>query len=329
MAVFIKAVLLYKTTRALPLNELRRQARTGRDGSAQSIYKLVSFGPSLSVFLWLIAGFSGAALLVLAAQTSWWLALVLVLLLSWLMLGHRFFIQPGGWLWLIAGFIAGPAAAALSYLHPIFAPLGRFARGTRAAHHTKVYEKEDLLELLDLQAGQLDNRINGTELKIAKGALSFADKKVSQVMTPAKKVKWLAASESIGPMLMDELHKTGHIRFPVVKDATKASERKVVGALYIRDLLHNLEKSGTVHDIMSGGADFIGESHTLHQALDAFLKSKQHLLVVVNNFEEVTGVLTLEDVLEQILGQKIMDDFDSYDDLHAVAGHEPRKSKPS
>lgn len=340
VALLSKAILLYKTINTLPLQELRRRARAGRDGRTQAIYKLASYGPSLSILLWLVAGFSGAGLLILATQASWWLGLVFVLFLNWLVLGRQLAVQPGGWLWQIAGWMATIAAPVLSFLHPALSRVGRFAGSTVTAHHTNVYEKQDLLELLDRQAGQLDNRITKLELKIAKSALDFTDKKVSQVMTPAKEVKWLAADESIGPMLMDELHKTGHIRFPVVKDAAKTlnpaptkspdddrrdqSVGEVVGALYIQDLLKNLEKPGTVADIMVRGVHFIGESHTLHQALDGFLKSKRHLLVVVNNFEEVVGVLTLEDVLEQILGQKITDDFDSYHDLQAVAGHDQK-----
>ena len=59
--------------------------------------------------------------------------------------------------------------------------------------------------------------------------------------------------------------------------------------------------------------------------MDAFLKTHHHLLVVVNHFEEIVGVLSIEDVLEQIVGQPIVDEFDNYEDLRAVAAKEAKQ----
>jgi CBS domain containing-hemolysin-like protein len=63
----------------------------------------------------------------------------------------------------------------------------------------------------------------------------------------------------------------------------------------------------------------VHEDFTLYQALQAFLKTKHHLFLVVNSFEELVGILTIEDVLEQMIGKPIVDEFDRYDDLRAVA----------
>jgi CBS domain containing-hemolysin-like protein len=65
---------------------------------------------------------------------------------------------------------------------------------------------------------------------------------------------------------------------------------------------------------------YINEADDLHAALDAFNKTRAPLLVVVNNFEEVAGVLTLDDVLSLILGRKIESGFYDYHDLKSVAG---------
>ncbi|MBI2589114.1 CBS domain-containing protein [Candidatus Saccharibacteria bacterium] len=317
--VLAKCILLFKVSKTIPLAELRRRARSG-NRHTQALYKLLAFQTSLKIIILVLGTTSAAVLLLLAASISGWLVAVFILVTSWLLLDDKFTIRPGSWLWQASGAIASIILPVVDFLQPALVRVAKLFDQPKI--HSRIYEKEDLLELLERQTSQLDNRITASELKIAKGALGFADKKVGRVMTPAKEVRWLAADESIGPTLMDELHKTGHVHFPVVKDAAKLQDLEVVGALYIKDLLKNLEKSGTVRDIMIGGVHFIGESHTLHQALDAFLKSQQHLLVVVNNFEEVVGVLTLENVLEQILGQKITDDFDNYHDLKAVAGHD-------
>jgi len=74
---------------------------------------------------------------------------------------------------------------------------------------------------------------------------------------------------------------------------------------------------------------YINEAQSLRQALNVCLKTHHQLLVVVNNFEEISGLISLEDIVGQILGQKIVDEFDQYDDLKVVAGIEVYKSKKS
>lgn len=321
--VFLKCLLLYKTSRALPLRELRRRARASTDKRTGALYKLLAFQTSLQIIIWLLGTVSFVILILLAAKVSGWLSAALVLVISWAVLDDRFSIRPGGWLWKASSVVAPVVVPAINFLQPL---LGRLAN--RLGHpkiHSGIYEREDLLELLDRQKSQIDNRLSERELKAARGALTFGDKMVGNFMMPRKAVWWVSADDPIGPKLMDDLHKTGFMRFPVITGSAKPSNPEVVGTLYLADLLKNLEKSGTVRDIMKKDAHFINESHTLEQALDGFLKSGQHLLVVVNNFEEVVGVLTIEDALGQILGVKISDEFDRYQDKRAVAGHEPSK----
>jgi CBS domain containing-hemolysin-like protein len=64
---------------------------------------------------------------------------------------------------------------------------------------------------------------------------------------------------------------------------------------------------------------YINQDQTLDHALAAFLKTRHHLFVVVNGYRETSGILTLEDVIETLLGREIVDEFDLYDDLRAVA----------
>jgi len=115
---------------------------------------------------------------------------------------------------------------------------------------------------------------------------------------------------------MDELHASGHSRFPVYQDKPD----NVIGLLYARDLI-NAHASGQVRNLMKKRVLYIHEDQTLSQALQAFLKTHHHLFIVVNSFEEKVGVVTLEDIVEQIIGKPVVDEFDKYDDLRAVAAH--------
>lgn len=316
-------IVLYKVYHSIPLAELKRRARS-KDGKFSALYKTVSYGASLDVLIWLLDTAGLAALFIWSARTNWWLAAVFVVLAAWLAAW-----SPGpladGWMGSLAAPLARIDAWVLSYLHPILDRLV-FLVPLKRRGHTGLYEKRDLLEFIIEQNKQAGNRIPEPDLHIAFNALGFGDKTVSSVMTPRRKVKFVKADEVAGPMLTDELHKTGFSRFPVVKDSARGAAPEVIGTLYLSDLI-GYSGSGKVKDLAKGKAYFINESANLRQALSAFLKTHHHLLIVVNSFEEMVGVLSLEDVMEQIIGQPIVDEFDEYEDLRAVAAHDAKKDQ--
>lgn len=325
LLALIKSVLLYRAYHILPVKELKRRARA-KDHQASALYKVAAHCPQLDVLLFISGSLSAAAVFIMAARATWWLAAATILFTAWLLVWAP---RPkvGGWIWHYGVFAAKPIFWIVDFLHVFLGPVASLLPASARLHmHTGIYEKEDLLELIDAQKRQPDSNLSEEDLKIAEGALTFGDKKVGDIMTPRRAVRFVSENEAVGPMLMDELHATGFSRLPVTSESVKAASPKVTGMLYVKDLIDHADK-GRVRDVMRKKAAFINESCSLHQALDAFLKSHQHLLVVVNNFEEVAGVITLEDVLEQILGTKITDEFDKYDDLRAVAGIEAERER--
>jgi CBS domain containing-hemolysin-like protein len=321
--LLINAIVLDKARGVLSFKELKRRARAGRDKKAHAIYKMAAFGKSVPVYLWLTGTVSAALLYVMAVPHTWLASLVYLAVLAWLV---RVWWPRStkSWAWSWAAWFAPIFAWKLTYLSPL---INKFSRPNLKSHQEgRLYEKEDLLEFLKEQVAQPDNRIEESELKIAAGALTFGDKKVAQIMTPLRKVHMVREDELIGPMLMDELHKTGFSRFPVVKNGTgNSANPDIVGTLFLKDII--LHEGGQVRDLMHKKTFFINEVQSLREALSAFLKTHTHLFIVVNNFEEIVGVLSIEDVLEQILGEKIIDEFDRYDDLRAVAGLEAKREQ--
>lgn len=325
--VFVKCVLLYKLYSSVPALELKRRAR-GNDKRSASLYKVAAYQADLDVMLWILGTASAATLFIWSARTSWWLAVLVIIFAAWLVIWAP---KPryNGWAGALAAISAKYQAVILSFLHPVLSRLGKYLRPAgRQQVHTGIYEKKDLMDFINRQNKQSDNRIDEADLRIAFGAISFGDKLVSAIMTPRRKVKLVGAGESVGPMLMDELHKSGHSRFPVVKDNSKGASTQIVGTLYLKDII-GYEGGGKVKDLARKDVYFINEESNLRQALSAFLKTHHHLLIVVNNFEEVLGVLSIEDVLEQIIGKPISDNFDSYESLRAVAAKETKQGKTS
>ncbi len=185
--------------------------------------------------------------------------------------------------------------------------------------------KEELLSLVrDSESAHI--QMTGDERSIAIHALSFSDKFISDVMVPRRVVKGVDVEARIDLKLLKQLHDSGFSRFPVFEGDLD----HVVGTLYLKNLV-GAAKSDTrkVKDVYDKHVYFVNQTQTLNHALNAFLRTKHHLFVVVNEFQEMTGVITIEDILEQLIGRKIVDEFDKYDDLREVAALAAKKDKKS
>jgi CBS domain containing-hemolysin-like protein len=152
--------------------------------------------------------------------------------------------------------------------------------------------------------------------------LRFATRKVNEVMTARGQITSIGAKEMLGPLVLDDLHKTGHTRFPVIdKDVDH-----VIGLLHIQDLLSlDNKKSVTAEKAMEPRVFYIHQDQTLHHALMAFLRTHHHLFIVVNDDQETVGVISLEDTIEALIGHKIVDEFDAHSDVRHVARRGLRK----
>ncbi|HET7827748.1 MAG TPA: CBS domain-containing protein [Candidatus Saccharimonadales bacterium] len=316
----LKCILLYKLYNSVPAVELKRLARD-KNRRAASLYKAANYEAALFGLLWMAGTACAAGLLIWSARTNWWLAVIISVITAYLVVclpAPRWDGPVGA----VAALAAKYYAAGLSLLNPVLSRLGGWLAPARA--HSRLYEKDDLLELFSRQTKQADNRIAQSDLKIALGAITFGDKTVRSVMTPRRKLRLVKADETVGPMLMDELHKTGHSRFAVTNDNPKSANPSLTGTLYLKDII-SMQAGGKVKDYARKDVYYINEDSDLRQALNAFLKTHHHLLIVVNNFEEIVGVLSIEDVFEQIIGQPINDEFDEYDSRHSVANKTENK----
>jgi CBS domain containing-hemolysin-like protein len=314
-AASIVLLVLWRTYLHVPAKELKRLARSG-DDVAVLLYQAASYGMSLQV---LLGGgmVVSAAIALICLSNALGVVLAVFVLLILLVVGST--LVPSSELTRTSLFLARKAAPGVAWVlersQPVFGRLGRLVRRFRHVHvHTGLYEKSDLVDLLERQKDQPDSRITPSEATMMQHALTFGDELVTDTLTPKRVMKTVAASDPVGPLLMADLHKSGHSRFPVYEGESD----NIVGILYLHDLV-GARETGTVADVMSRKLTYVHEDFTLEHALKVFLKTKQHLFLVVNSFEELVGILTIEDVLEHMIGKQIVDEFDRYDDLRAVA----------
>lgn len=322
LGVALLAMALQRTYVLLSAKELKRRARE-KDPIAQALYKAVAYGASLRLMLWGIVILAAAGSFVLIDRSG--VPSILSFLAVAITLGYGFVWMPAhkatAFGIRIAVWLTPIVAWLMRYLYPVLKKIAEFIQKHRPLTvHTGLYDREDLLKLIEDQKHQEDSRISTETLELLAHTLTFGDKMVRDSMVPRRAVRMVSDQEPIGPILIKDLYDTGFSRFPVFEGSTD----HIVGTLYLRDLV-NLKHTGKVADVMHPHVYYVHEDHPLEQVLDAFLKTQRHLFIVVNSFEEVVGLITIEDILEQILGAKIVDEFDQYDDLRAVASHQAKR----
>ncbi|MDX2776465.1 CBS domain-containing protein [Streptomyces caniscabiei] len=195
-----------------------------------------------------------------------------------------------------------------------------------APHHAAVQRLESREELEHV-VSQSSAILTSDEKKLITQSLQFDTRTVEEIMTPRGVIDSVPVGEVLGPLVLSDLHKTGHSRFPVINGDID----HIVGMLYIQNLLtiDAGSKTPTVEKAMEPRVFYIKNTQTLRHALAAFLRTHHHMFIVVNEFQETVGIVTLEDVIEALLGRKIIDEFDAHDDLRAVAARNPRGNNQS
>jgi len=201
----------------------------------------------------------------------------------------------------------------------------KILRSTPSSHHTYSLRIDSREELQNLVA-ESDSVLTPDEKKLIVNSLSFDDQLVKTVMTPRDIINSIKKSEFLGPLALNDLHQLGHSRLPVIG----SNIDHIVGILHLRNLLTlDIKRSMTAEKAMEPKVYYIREDQTLHHALAAFLRTRHLLFIVVNKSRETVGLLTLEDVIEALIGRKIVDELDSHDDLRAVAQRNLRaKNRP-
>lgn len=187
------------------------------------------------------------------------------------------------------------------------------------AKQSTIHSREELAELIDRSRGV----VSEADRTLLASALAFGDKTVSTVMTPKSVIDFIKQGEFLGPLVLDELHALGHSRLPVIADDLD----HIVGVLHLRDLLSlDTKRSTTAEKAMEKKVYYVREDDTLEHALSAFLRTRHHLFIVINKNRETVGLLTLEDVIEVLIGRRIVDEDDIHADLRAVAEREGKSN---
>ncbi|HLV02938.1 MAG TPA: hemolysin family protein [Acidobacteriota bacterium] len=145
------------------------------------------------------------------------------------------------------------------------------------------------------------------EKRMLERVFDFADRSVRQVMVPSVEVVFLDVEKSYEENLkIAQQHR--HTRYPLCD----GSLDQVIGIIHVKDLLWNLQEVGPGFDLrtIKRPVHFVPESKFIKSLLPEFRRTQTHLAVVVDEYGSTVGIVTLEDILEELVGE-IQDEFDA------------------
>ena len=180
--------------------------------------------------------------------------------------------------------------------------------------------------LLDLIGVAEQKNLIGTESRIMlEGVLKISGMHVAEIMIPAPKMDMLDISMNIDEM-MDKIIEIGHSRYPVYEE----DKENIIGVLMTKDVLKWQRAPEINLRVLLRTAVFVPETKNLTDLLRDFKKNRNHMAMVVDEFGRISGLVTFEDLLEEIVGE-IEDEFDTdtddgeiyslVDKSFRVAGH--------
>ncbi|MDZ4822711.1 MAG: gliding motility-associated protein GldE [Flavobacteriales bacterium] len=204
----------------------------------------------------------------------------------------------------VARFMALP----LVVIQKIFTPLSWFLRGTSTIFENRIRARSggsisvgDLGHALELTA---DEERSDEEHKILEGIVTFGAKEVGQIMTSRMDILALQEDEPVSNVIKFILEK-GYSRIPVYR----TSLDEISGFLFIKDLIPYLDEKEFDWKQLIKPSFFVPENKKIDDLLQEFQKQKVHLAIVVDEYGGTSGLVTLEDILEEVVGD-ISDEFD-------------------
>jgi metal transporter CNNM len=205
------------------------------------------------------------------------------------------------------------------FFSPVCVPIAKVLDRVLGDELPTVYSRHELIKVIEDHEESEHSDIDADEERIVRGALSFSHKKVSDVMTPATVAVMIDINEPLTPEFVNMLRDSGHSRFPVYEEE---DVNLVVGLLYLRSLIGRNLKGKVAGDFTKRSCQFIHGSSRLDDVFNRMVTTRLHLFMVRNEFRLIEGIVTLEDVLEEIVGLEIVDEFDKHENMREMAMNE-------
>ena len=202
-------------------------------------------------------------------------------------------------------------------LYPIAGPLAWLLDKALGEELSTIWDKKEIEEIIRHHEDADESDLDADEERILLGALAFSDKKAEMISTPRHVVWSLDKEQILDLAIINTIKEKGFSRIPVFGDRLKD---KIDGVLLAKDLLGlDLSKTHYVKDFLREDVLFIKEDMRLDDLLNHFIANRKHLACLYDKFGVFQGVITLEDIVEEILKTEIIDELDKTKDMRLEA----------
>ncbi len=199
--------------------------------------------------------------------------------------------------------VAGLVRTIMFVFYPIAAPIAFLLNRTLGEELPNLLNRHELRHVIETHHSAENSDIDALDRDLIVGALSLQEKTAESIMTPMDLVHTVSSRDDLTEIKIAELKKSGYTRFPVLWDD------RIVGVLNIKYLVGIEVGSGTVEEYSAGNKFIhIRTDVKADDLLNRMIRGKVHMAVVTDQFGWV-GVITMEDILEEIVGQEISDEF--------------------
>lgn len=192
-----------------------------------------------------------------------------------------------------------------------------FDRLTSVFHEEEVTDRAGLLETI--REARVANILDDETLSMIEGALEVSEIRADDLMVPRAQIHAVDLSEP-REVWLKALIASGHSRFPAVEGDLD----NILGILHAKDLLQILIDPSVDPRKIIRPARYIPETQPINVLLRDFKATRNHMALVIDEFGSMSGLITIEDVLEQIVGD-IADEFDHDENVHNIQVDSPGK----
>jgi metal transporter CNNM len=190
---------------------------------------------------------------------------------------------------------------------PIAKPLQLLLDRIVGHRQNRLYGREELGMLITEHVGSAHSELDEDEIEIMNSVLMLSEKRVSSIMTPIEQVYWLTPDATLSDARMEEIISKGYSRIPVFNPELT----DCVGILLIKDLVTSYldAKPYVVSGLPLYEVSTVGSRVALDTLFRRFTNSSTHMLPVERG-DKIIGVVTIEDLIEEIIGHEIQDETD-------------------
>ncbi len=204
-------------------------------------------------------------------------------------------------------------------MYPFAKPVAMLIDKVFGKEPLTTWDKKEIAEIIKTHEGE---SIDADENRIIMGALSFSDKTAKSVMTPRTVIFGLERNQIVDADLLKQIREEGYSRIPIYTDV----KDHVVGILYAKKLIGS-EYVGYKIDDLCNKENILSyrDDAKLDMILSSLIKTRSHMSFIFDEYGTLKGIVTMEDIVEEILKTEIMDESDDIADLQISAKEKIKK----